>query len=225
MSSLLKSLRSATLAAGIAGVLLVSAIVTTAIRAEPPPASQGVSASPGGTADAAIASRAGGIVGSKHDFSGAGAVPRDLCTPCHTPHITAAQAPLLVGGPEAPLRSYKTPAGQLDAASLVCLSCHDGTVARDVYAGAHATNWADRSRGDLSPGRGRVTNHPVGVAYPDAAEGYHSSAAVTGGGRIHLPNGRIQCTTCHDPHNSTGVPGMLVISNERSRLCLACHRL
>jgi predicted CXXCH cytochrome family protein len=48
---------------------------------------------------------------------------------------------------------------------------------------------------------------------------------VTADGRIKLPDGRIQCTTCHDPHNTQRHAGMLVISNDRSRLCLACHRL
>jgi predicted CXXCH cytochrome family protein len=40
-----------------------------------------------------------------------------------------------------------------------------------------------------------------------------------------LPGGRIQCVTCHDPHNSGRHEGMLVKSNRRSRLCLSCHRI
>lgn len=186
----------------------------------PPAASQPAVA--GGESDDA---RAGGIRGTKHDFSADGLVPRDLCLPCHTPHITAAQAPLLVERGAITRPSYSARAGELSAASLVCLSCHDGTVARDVYAGAHGTTWSDRSAGGIAPGRSRVVNHPVGVAYPDGKPGYASSAAVTRGGRLKLPDGRIQCTTCHDPHNTRRIPGMLVESNERSRLCLTCHRL
>src|SRR5262245_36492640 len=65
-------------------------------------------------------SLAKGIVGSKHDFSDGGRVPRDLCSPCHTPHITASQAPLLVKRSAAiePQRPYQTKAGELSEASL-----------------------------------------------------------------------------------------------------------
>lgn len=183
--------------------------------------------SPPPGADASIDAFASGIVGSKHDFSAGGQVPRDLCLPCHTPHITAAQAPLLVGRSAAiqPVRPYGTPAGELDQASLVCLSCHDGTVARDVYAGMHAMAGAELAAAGVAPGHARLTNHPVGIAYPRGERRYHSAEAATADGRIKLPNGRIQCTTCHDPHNTQRHSGMLVMSNERSRLCLACHRL
>lgn len=173
-----------------------------------------------------IAALAPGIVGSAHDFSARGRVPADLCLPCHTPHITAAEAPLMLTAAAAggSTRSYQTRAGELDAASLVCLSCHDGSVARDVYAGTHAMTWSDGSAGGVGPGRTRVVNHPVGVRYPDGRSDYRSAAAVAASG-LALPNGRIQCTTCHDPHNTHRHPGMLVISNDRSRLCLSCHRL
>ena len=184
-------------------------------------------ASAAGDEDAAIDPLARGIVGTKHDFSADGRVPRDLCLPCHTPHITAAQAPLLVKRPAAttPARAYGTPAGALNEASLVCLSCHDGTVARDVYAGTHAMNWFELSAAGVAPGQTRLTNHPVGIRYPVGNPKYHTAEAVAAGQRIHLPDGRIQCTTCHDPHNTQRHAGMLVISNDRSRLCLACHRL
>ncbi len=186
----------------------------------------GGSAADAGSAADSLQSFASGIVGSKHDFSDGGRIPRDLCTPCHTPHITAAQAPLLVRfATTQPVRAYDTRVAGLDAASLVCLSCHDGTVASDVYAGAHAMKWSDLSAGGVPPGRTRVINHPVGVRYPEGRRDYHSQAAVERDGRVRLPEGRIQCTTCHDPHNSANHPGMLVMSNERSRLCLACHRL
>ncbi|MGE0480248.1 MAG: cytochrome c3 family protein [Phycisphaerae bacterium] len=170
---------------------------------------------------------AGGLVGSKHDFTDGGRVPGDLCTPCHTPHITAAQAPLLVQRPTAtqPVRSYQSAFGELDASSVLCLSCHDGTAAPDVFTGPHAMNGSDRSSGGARPGRARLTSHPVGVAYPTNNPTYHSPESVARDGRIKLPAGRVQCRSCHDPHNTERHAGMLVKSNERSRLCLACHRL
>ncbi len=176
-----------------------------------------------------VDSYAGGLIGGKHDFSQGGRIPRDLCTPCHTPHITNAQAPLLVKRPAAtqPTRSYQTAVGDLNDASLICLSCHDGVIAPDVYAGSHAIQWFDLSAGGVEPGKTRLTSHPTGVPYPPrTADGaYHSAAAAQQSAKLRFYDGRIQCTTCHDPHNSGRHKGMLRISNERSRMCLACHKL
>lgn len=176
-----------------------------------------------------VDSYAGGLIGSKHDFSDGGRIPRDLCTACHTPHITNAQAPLLVRRPAAtqPTRSYRTAVGDLNDASLICLSCHDGTIAPDVYAGTHAIQWFDLSTGGVDPGKTRLTSHPIGVAYPprNTATAYNSAAAAEQKGKVRFYDGRVQCTTCHDPHNTGRHKGMLRASNERSRLCLACHRL
>lgn len=171
---------------------------------------------------------ASGILGSKHDFSDGGRVPRDLCMACHTPHLTAAQAPLLVRRPGAttqPTRSYQTAAGRLDAASLVCLSCHDGSVAPGVYAGSHATTWFEHSTVGASRGRPRMTSHPIGVPLPTGDPTCHSPAAAVQSGAVRLYDGLLQCTSCHDPHNTARHPGMLWISNDRSRQCLSCHRL
>lgn len=174
-------------------------------------------------------SYAGGLIGSKHDFSDGGRIARDLCTACHTPHITNAQAPLLVRRPAAtqPARSYKTAVGDLNEASLICLSCHDGVIAPDVYAGSHAIQWYDLSTGGVDPGKTRMTSHPIGVPYPprSADTGYHSAQAAVQKGKVRFYDGRIQCTTCHDPHNTGRHKGMLWTSNERSRLCLSCHKL
>lgn len=167
-----------------------------------------------------------GIVGSKHDFTDNGKIERDLCLPCHTMHLTATQAPLLVRRPATsePLRPYQTRGIELDSASLLCLSCHDGTAAPDVFAGSHATTWSD-SAGREFGARPRLTGHPVGVRYPVGLRGYESPEYVTGIAGLKLPAGRIQCTSCHDPHNANRHSGLLIVGNERSRLCLSCHRL
>lgn len=169
-----------------------------------------------------------GLLGSKHDFSEGGRLPRDLCTGCHTPHLPAPQfvrsitlrSTAAADRPER--RALQDQDVQLSAASLMCLSCHNGTVAPDVFTGVHSMTWSDRS--GVRPQRARLVSHPVGTRYPDGAPKYASTGAVTAAG-LPLPDGRIQCTTCHDPHNTQRHPGMLVTSNERSRLCLACHRL
>ncbi len=168
----------------------------------------------------------GGLLGSKHDFTQDGGATRDLCLPCHTPHLTAAEAPLLTRRAAPPQRAQKYGALgiELSAASLLCLGCHDGVAAPDVFTGPHAMSWMDASGGGSRVRKSRITSHPVGIAYCDGVDGYAGSSAVVAAG-LPLPEGRIQCTTCHDPHNTHRHPGMLVISNERSRLCLACHQL
>ncbi len=207
----------------LAALAASSAAQSPAPATAPPPPATPPTTQPAEPLDAF----AGGIVGSKHDFSDGGRVPRDLCTPCHTPHITAAQAPLLVRRPAAtqPAASYRTAAGDLNEASLVCLSCHDGSVAPDVYAGSHAVTWFEQSTVGAPLGRPRMTSHPLGVSMPLNDPTYHSPAAAVQGGAVRLYDGRVQCTSCHDPHNTNRHPGMLWISNERSRQCLACHRI
>jgi predicted CXXCH cytochrome family protein len=162
-----------------------------------------------------------GLIGSKHDFSAWG---RDLCLPCHTAHITAGQAPLLDRRPTTtqPIRPYQTLNVELNAASLLCLSCHDGVTARDIYSTSHATTLADQL--GISQRGLQLQSHPIGIRYPIADPKYNPPQTVEAAG-LKLPQGRIECTTCHDPHNSRRVPRFLKISNERSRLCLTCHRL
>ncbi len=170
---------------------------------------------------------AAGIIGSAHDFTQDGAHPRDLCTPCHTPHIADAKAPLLDKRPAASdrLRPYEAVGIELDGPSLLCLSCHDGVIASDVYTASHATGLA-RQLGSSQLGIGGLTGHPIGVAYPVADPHYQPAASfTTGDDAIPLPDGRVQCISCHDPHNAGRHPGMLVRSNRGSQLCLACHRL
>ncbi len=166
-----------------------------------------------------------GLIGSKHDFTQAGEVGRDLCLPCHTPHLVSPPAPRLDRRPTTtqPLRPYESPDVVLTGWSLLCLGCHDGVAAQDVYSSAHAVTVADQLANSRLGTRG-LRSHPVGVRYPPDAPGYHSRAAVESTGLL-LPDGRIQCTTCHDAHNTLAHTGLLRVSNERSRLCLTCHRL
>ncbi|MCB9853748.1 MAG: cytochrome c3 family protein [Phycisphaerales bacterium] len=169
---------------------------------------------------------ASGLIGSKHDFSQSIDHSRDLCTPCHVPHIAPARAPLLDKRPEARgrYRPYDAAGTELDATSMLCMSCHDGVIAPDVFTAAHGTQWARQTL--RSPfGNGGATGHPIGIRYPTNSPTYHSEASVVADGAIKLPDGRIQCISCHDPHNTGRHDGMLVKSNSGSRLCLSCHRL
>jgi len=165
-----------------------------------------------------------GLIGSKHDFTHDSRLGRDLCLPCHTPHLLAVPLPRLDRRPlgTLPLRPFRSLAIELDGWSLLCLGCHDGVTAPDVYSMAHAVVGTGQLAGSVLGTRG-LRSHPVGVKYPEGAACFESRAAVEVD--LMLPDGRIQCATCHDAHNTHRHARMLRISNERSRLCLTCHRI
>jgi predicted CXXCH cytochrome family protein len=165
-----------------------------------------------------------GLIGSPHDFSHGGRSGRDLCLPCHTPHLITAAPPLLDQRalPPQPLRPFRAADIELNGWSLLCLGCHDGVTASDVFTSGHAIQASGMS-GFLLTRQG-LRSHPVGIEYPQNAEGYQPQVQVLADG-LPLPDGRIQCTTCHDAHNTRGYEGMLKISNDRSRMCLTCHRI
>jgi predicted CXXCH cytochrome family protein len=157
-----------------------------------------------------------------------GQAGRDLCLPCHTPHLVAVQPPAFDrrAATTQPLRPYQGVGVELSGWSLLCLGCHDGVTAPDVYSSAHAITVADQLANSRLGVRG-LRSHPVGMRYPPPGAdtgAYEPPAAIEAGGLL-LPDERIQCTTCHDAHNTYRHPGMLRISNERSRLCLTCHRV
>ena len=105
----------------------------------------------------------------------------------------------------------------------MCIRCHDGTVAASTIANVKR----DRFVNSHNPGRFSSahdgTDHPVGIAYPQLDKEYRPLASVVAQGAVALPSGRVECVSCHDPHNAAGEASMLVTSNARSALCLTCH--
>lgn len=123
--------------------------------------------------------------------------------------------------------------------SLLCLSCHDGSVAVNSYGNA------DQLTRSQSGGGGTIgaqyvigkdnylgNHHPIGFSYDSAQTADNelrvSSSSFGGAGVIsdHLygPNGNMECGTCHSVHNkgNTGET-LLWRSDISSRLCLSCH--
>ena len=115
---------------------------------------------------------------------------------------------------------------QPDGSSILCLSCHDGTIALGSVAGLDVDIF-DGSGGTMPAGRGLLStdlsdDHPISFIY---------STVASADGQFHDPplfpvsldgNGKVQCASCHDSHdNSNGK--FLVASNEFSDLCLDCH--
>lgn len=220
------ALLTAVAAATLAGLMLAAgAEQQTAPENPPAPTTQPVTTQPAPveTGDVVRANLASGLAGSKHDFRHLGQGVRDLCLPCHTPHLVAPPVPRLDQreARENLLRPYQSVGVTLDGWSLLCLGCHDGVTAQDVYTSAHAITLTGQL-GNSTLGTKGLRSHPVGVRYPVNDEEYRAPAEVVAAG-LPLPEGRVQCGTCHDAHNTRGYDGMLQISNARSGMCLTCH--
>ena len=183
-----------------------------------------------------------GIATTKHNLSASGpgalkaASETQICVFCHTPHNSAPSGPLwnrrMPGSVYTPYTSstMKSAPGQPTGASLLCLSCHDGTIALgDVLSRATPIamsagvttlpTGASRLGTDLS------NDHPVSFVYSatlaSARGELVSPATLTG--RVRLDStGQLQCTACHDPHDDTNGK-FLVVPNQGSALCQTCH--
>jgi len=105
--------------------------------------------------------------------------------------------------------------------SLICLGCHDGTVAASTIGTAHAMLSSQRAGFDVPDGF-VWRDHPIGVPYPSDPRRYRPRMAVERSG-VRLPDGRLECVSCHDPHGTAGLDHLLIVSNRRSALCLTCH--
>ncbi len=106
----------------------------------------------------------------------------------------------------------------LDLESTNCLSCHDGSVARDI---GHTSE--PDGRGGLIRTMASV-EHPIGIPYrltdPQDADGELRPASMLDH-RIRLFDNQVGCGSCHSLYSTR--PSRLVMSNDRSRLCLSCH--
>ena len=202
---------------------------------------------------------AGTITGTAHDLSGQGYAGGQICVVCHTPHggnTSVTDAPLwnhAVTTATYSLYSSSTlnagPLAQPSGVSKLCLSCHDGTVAIDSFGGATGTNFmlGTNKKTVGAAAQGSLANdHPIGFTYDAAlvtADGslHNTTNSVTigtGGTRtktgtiasLMLFNGRLECASCHDVHNTftandgtgTGAP-LLRVTKAGSAICLTCH--
>ncbi|MBI4517829.1 MAG: hypothetical protein HY699_18640 [Deltaproteobacteria bacterium] len=120
--------------------------------------------------------------------------------------------------------------------SLLCLSCHDGSVAINTYGnGSQLGGGATIAEAYIIGKDNYLGNHhPIGFDYDAVRSGDKeirsadaASLTPTTTVRDHLygpGNERMECGTCHSVHN-TGNSGesLLWRSDARSRLCLTCH--
>jgi predicted CXXCH cytochrome family protein len=146
------------------------------------------------------------------------------CETCHPPDGPADRMP--APGSAGRFRVYDAMVnpefrgGRVDLAegsgsSLVCLGCHDGTLAP---ASGHSAPGDSASLGlDLA------NDHPVGFSYARSQTALPLKLnALPRGVKLFGPDQRMECQTCHDVHQP-GVPKLLRLENLNSALCLSCH--
>lgn len=183
------------------------------------------------------------ITPTKHNLSvtGAGAIrsttEKQICIFCHAPHNSTPSAPLWnrrdPGSNYLPYSSSTAMAhpGQPNGASLACLSCHDGTIALgDLVSQTLPVSMSSgvtvMPPGPSNLGTDLSDDHPVSFAYTSSLPTLHAGELVDPSaliGKVKLDaSGRMQCTTCHDPHDNTNGQ-FLVMPNTASALCQTCH--
>ncbi len=150
-------------------------------------------------------------------------------------------------------RMYGSDSGMLDwidgatepaptGSSKLCLGCHDGITAVNQYDGRSGGTNKQRMSDSLgyrsSPTIGGTSanltnNHPISITYAWGKDSQlrDPAAAMLGSGhsvQSLLENGRVECATCHDVHNSDVVRGSALLRGGENGsfgggLCLTCH--
>lgn len=194
-----------------------------------------------------------GITATKHNLSATGpgtyksTQEVDLCFYCHAPHNDTPSVPLwnhaASGATYVPYTSSTLVAaapGQPTGASKLCLHCHDGTVA---LGSVNELAYGDSGAGVLgglssflqgsSPayvGSDLSHNHPISFTYdtgtatdnPELVDPVNLTGDIRPDG-----GGRLQCTSCHDPHSDTYPYFLRAASVDGagygSPLCRTCH--
>ena len=190
------------------------------------------------------------VTGSKHNMSTRAGLTNysEVCVYCHTPHggANSTNAPLWnrnFGPASGSYQMYDqvwsstinmTVAASPQGVSLACLSCHDGTVGLDVIVNRPNADTSLAGTGGLMPanagqffsnlGTDLRNDHPISVTYSVAADPAFNAPDVNNriNGELPLYSGRVECGTCHNPHNTSYTP-FLRKSNASSSLCRTCH--
>lgn len=182
---------------------------------------------------------------------------RQICIFCHTPHNAVINRGLWNRMETTQVFGQYTATGlrirtdlkaisdynEPNGASRLCLSCHDGVTA--LGAVARGTNIA--INGDLAKvmaginvfDRTKVTNshHPVSFNYARVQQALPDYKVVSSDGKVKLDGqGRMQCTTCHDPHQTRDTTMLFWVwdyippdppsdpANSHDAVCVTCHQ-
>ncbi len=195
-----------------------------------------------------------GVIGTPHNLSRSGpgeirsGTEDEVCKFCHIAHTAVVPVPLW-GHALSEVQDYKTPmvrsrgaavrAPQPDGGSRLCLSCHDGTIAIGLLAkeivAVNETFLRAGRKGYI--GTDISGHHPISISIDESAPNsdrpgadmkLRPAALIRAAGDVPLdPLGKIQCTTCHDPHqdsySATGLAPKFWRRPTVSEVCLECH--
>ncbi len=184
-----------------------------------------------------------GIAASKHNLSVSGSGPirasgeSDICIFCHLPHNFNPRQSIWnhekTGGYYTPYSSSTAISfiGQPNGTSVLCLSCHDGTIALGNVISEEMTipmlgGITTMPQGPSVLGTDLSDDHPISFAYTSSIANRRDDlvhpSELTAAVKLDRM-GRMQCTSCHDPHNDNNGK-FLTMSNRAGSLCLTCHR-
>jgi len=183
------------------------------------------------------------LAASKHDLTSGGAgnvafrtlTGSDyMCKPCHAPHKANAIAdmplsnhtltsPSGITGYTLTRTGVATVPATID---LVCLGCHDGTVAVDAWGVSAGITFMVGSGGDathiVTPafiGRDLSGTHPTSTPMQVGPEWVVSPTGVKLFGTVP---GTVKCASCHNPHGNVA-SGSFFLRATPATLCQACH--
>jgi predicted CXXCH cytochrome family protein len=181
------------------------------------------------------------VVNTVHNLSvtGTGTIKAtsetEVCIFCHTPHNSNPSGPLWNRtDPGVTYVLYTSSTlqavpGQPDGSSVLCLSCHDGTIALGDVVSRVADIGFSGGVTRMPVGKSNLTtdlsdDHPVSFVYNAAlalSDGQLKDPSAVSY-PVTLENGKVQCTSCHDPHKNI-YGDFLVASTQFSGLCFKCH--
>ncbi|MGE5553982.1 MAG: cytochrome c3 family protein [Betaproteobacteria bacterium] len=207
-------------------------------------------------ASGAALATVGNIKNTKHDLSITSTAATkssnedEICVFCHTPHNAAKAVPLWNRTNSAAnytTYSSTTLDGQRDTISgsstnisVLCLSCHDGTISLGSVVNNYPSGSMVRGEdpaftaGPTVDATGKLiaantklgtdlsTTHPIAIEYKETAD-MNTISSLTNVVLFGNTPKKVECASCHSVHNNDNPP-FLRRSNTGSALCLECHK-
>jgi len=157
-----------------------------------------------------------------------------ICIYCHIPHSATPDAPLWNRRSSGGYIYYQS--STLDASpslsnssSILCLSCHDGTIAlgdlantRPGIQGSNDNLNNLRLTGRSNIGTDLANDHPVSIVYDSGLSSRDPDLVHPASVDLELPNGELHCSSCHDAHDNS-IPPFLHKTTLNGQLCITCH--
>lgn len=184
-----------------------------------------------------------GIASTKHNLSASGSgtiravSEQDICIFCHIPHNFNPRGSSwnrsTEGGYYTPYTSSTAESfpGQPNGASVLCLSCHDGTIALGDVISEETPIPMLGGVTTMVPGPSVLgtdlsDDHPISFDYTWSLASKRRDLVQPNEltGTVKLDSwGRMQCTSCHDPHEDKNGK-FLTVNNRQGALCTTCHK-